>query len=140
MPSETIDPRLASLIEHLERTTDAQWLVDRVRDNHTGAGCLMSHVFDWGGGDTPITDGFNKNGGTEAWNWFEAIYATTYMVYPVNDGENAKYQQVTPRERCIAYLKDLRDGNEKTTLAYEEEYEAAWNAAQRAQGERANQT
>ena len=55
-----------------------------------------------------------------AWDLFEARWATTFMIYPVNDGiplkwMNFKYDQATPRERIIAYLENLRDGKEKST-------------------------
>ena len=51
-------------------------------------------------------------------NFFEENIATTYMIYPVNDGKHPKYQQSTPKARSIAYLKDLRDEKEKTTSDY----------------------
>ena len=41
-------------------------------------------------------------GGTALWDWFEANIATTYMIYPVNDGTAPRYQQKTAKERCIA--------------------------------------
>ena len=104
---KTID----SLIEYLEQTNDNDWIVDRVRTTD-GKGCVMSHIFDWGGGD---------NGGSDTWDWFEEVFATTYMIYPVNDGQHPNYQQSTPKERCIAYIRNLRDGIEKTTQALMDE-------------------
>lgn len=104
---------LQDLINYLENTKVENWIKDKVRDKD-GKGCVMSHIFDFGGGD---------NGGSRAWDYFEEVWATTYMVYSVNDGENPKYQQPTAKERCIAYLKDLRDGKEKTTQDYYKEME-----------------
>jgi hypothetical protein len=52
---------------------------------------------------------------SEIWDNFEEIWATTYMIYPVNDGKNSKYQQKTAKDRVIAYLEDLNSGKEKTT-------------------------
>lgn len=46
------------------------------------------------------------------------------MVYYVNDGKNKNYQQATPKQRCVAYLKDLQSGKAKTTYQLmAEEYE-----------------
>jgi len=50
------------------------------------------------------------------------------MIYPVNDGENRAYPQGTPKERCIAYLKDLRDGKARTTQQIFDEEDARWRA------------
>lgn len=109
--------KIQNLIEYLEKTNSNDWIVDKVRTEN-GKGCLMSHIFDWGGGD---------NGGSEAWDWFEECWATTYMVYPVNDKQHPKYQQSDPKERCIAYLKDLQNGSEKTTQDYFNEYQVKIN-------------
>ena len=99
---------IENLIKYLETTKPENWIVDKVR-TADGKGCVMSHIFDWGGGD---------NGGSEAWDWFEDRWATTYMIYPVNDKQHPKYQQPEAKGRCIAYLKDLKDGKEKNTQDY----------------------
>lgn len=52
---------------------------------------------------------------SELWDNFEEIWATTYMIYPVNDGENPKYQQKNARDRVVAYLENLNAGKEKNT-------------------------
>lgn len=61
------------------------------------------------------------------------MWATTFMIYPVNDGENPKYTQETPKQRCLAYLKDLRDGKEKNTRQLMAEYEKSIYAPQNTQ-------
>lgn len=104
---------LQDLIDYIESTKEENWIVDRVRDKDNN-GCVMSHIFDFGGGD---------NGGGDAWDFFEGMWATTYMIYPVNDGEHPQYKQSTPKQRCIAYLKDLRDGKQKNTRQLMDEYE-----------------
>lgn len=74
----------------------------------------MGHLINW-------FYGKNYDGNiAPAWDWFEEIWATTYMIYPVNDGEspswmNFKYDQPTAKERVVAYLKNLRDEKEQTT-------------------------
>lgn len=49
------------------------------------------------------------------WEWFEEFWATTFMVYPVNDGANPRYWQGTPRRRVLSMLRALRDGDELRT-------------------------
>ena len=88
------------IIPYLEKTNNNSWCTDVVKTKD-GKNCLFGHLFDLGGG--------------ELMDWFENI-ATTYMVYPVNDGKNPNYKQETPKQRCIAYLKDLQSGKAKTTL------------------------
>jgi len=96
------------IIPYMENTTEESWCEDVVKTKD-GKNCLFGHLFDLGGG--------------ELFDWFENI-ATTYMVYPVNDGKNENYQQPTPKQRCVAYLKDLQSGKAKTTYQLmDEEYE-----------------
>lgn len=50
------------------------------------------------------------------------------MIYPVNDGEspnwmNYRYDQATPKERVIAYLRNLSAGLELTTNQIMDQYE-----------------
>lgn len=99
-----IDP----FIQYLEKTDPNDWTMDVVRTKD-GKNCLLGHLVNWFYGKD------YEGNIMDAWDWFNEIWATEYMFYPVNDGENPKYQQPTSKERCIAYLKDLRDGKEKTT-------------------------
>jgi hypothetical protein len=91
---------IETIINYLESTTDESWCLDVVKTKE-GRNCFFGHIFDFGGG--------------ELWDWFENRWATTYMIYPVNDGGHPNYKQPTAKERIIAYLKDLRDGKELTT-------------------------
>lgn len=84
---------IQSLIDYIEKTTDDQWLMGRVRTKDNKQNCIMGHVFDWGGGDEKHESGCTQ--GSEAWDWFENCWATTYMIYPVNDGEDKRYKQKT---------------------------------------------
>lgn len=101
--------RLAEVVEYLESTSEESWCVDVVRTKD-GKNCLFGHLFDLGGSDLM--------------GLFEDSIATTFMVYPVNDGTHPKYQQPTPKQRCLAYLKDLQSGEEKTTYQLMKEYES----------------
>ena len=98
-------------IKYCESTEENEWCVDVVR-TRDGKNCLFGHLFAFAGNDYL---------GCQFWDMFEECWATTYMVYPVNDGENERYQQKTPKQRCVAYLKNLRDGLEKTTHQIMEE-------------------
>lgn len=110
-----------SLIAYLKKTTDDQWLLDKVRSKDGKRNCVMGHLYDWAGGDDKAPNGRTK--GAEAWDWFEEMWATTYMIYPVNDGSHPKYKQETPKLRILAYLNDLKNGLEKTTLEHWADYE-----------------
>lgn len=102
-------------IAYCETTREDEWCVSVVRSKDLKANCLFGHIFKM----------FNDNDqlGNKFWEFFEYHYATEYMVYPINDGENLSYQQSTPKQRCLQYLKDLRDGKTKTTLDYMREYD-----------------
>ncbi|AXF52399.1 MAG: hypothetical protein [Caudoviricetes sp.] len=99
---------LSKVLEFLKNTEEESWCVDVVKTKD-GKNCLFGHIFDYGG--------------SECFDWFENI-ATTYMVYPVNDGKHPRYQQDTPKKRCISYVENLLNGIEKTTYQLmEEEYD-----------------
>lgn len=100
---------IQEIIDYLEQTTPESWCQDVIRTND-GRNCFFGHLFNLGG---------NK-----LWDWFENI-ATNFMIYPVNDGTDERYQQPTAKERCIAYLKDLRDGKAKTTYQLMDEYDSS---------------
>jgi len=96
---------IQEIIDYMEATPEESWGVDVVRSKDN-KNCFFGHLFNMGKDE--------KESNT-IWGLFEELYATTYMIYPVNDGENPAYQQSTPKQRVIAYLKDLRDGRAKTT-------------------------
>ena len=112
----TVD-RLSDLkpfIDYLEGTGDDEWTVDIVRTEGNKQNCVMGHLMNWYYGKE------YKGVIAQAWDMFEEMWATTYMLYPVNDGRspewmNYRYEQKTPKERVIAYLRNLAEGKEKTT-------------------------
>lgn len=111
---------LSSFISYLENTKDSEWQTNRVRSKDNQKNCVMGHLVNWYYGK-----GYHENI-SPIWDTFESMWATTYMIYPVNDGESPKwmnesYNQKTPRERCIAYLKNLNPGKEKNTRQLYEE-------------------
>jgi hypothetical protein len=98
-------PTIQEIIDYLESTSKESWCQDVVRTKD-GKNCFFGHLFNMGR---------NEKESNRIWDMFEECFATTYMIYPVNDGKNSLYQQPTPKQRCISYLKDLRDGKQLTT-------------------------
>jgi hypothetical protein len=95
---------IQEIIDYMEATTESSWCMDKVRVGNTN--CFFGHL---------VNMGKNETERCKLWEIFEECWATTYMIYPVNDGEHPKYQQPTPKQRVIAYLKDLRDKKEMNT-------------------------
>lgn len=112
-PPSTIE----AVIAHMEGTDESAWLTDVVRSADGSRNCFFGHLFSMGADDRE---------GTRLWDWFESEYSTTYSVYPINDGDHPGYRQETPKQRVLAYLRDLRDGRAKTTMqVMEEDYQAS---------------
>lgn len=116
-------PKLKGIIEYIEGTHEDEWCADVVRKKHSDKNCLFGHLFKMVGDETKEAN--------ELWEWFEYCVATTYMIYPVNDGRDSRYPQETIRQRCLAYLSDVLDDKVKTTAELmEEEYIEYENRAQ----------
>jgi hypothetical protein len=105
---------LDGVISYMETTTEEAWRVKTVRSKDGTTNCFFGHLFNMGANDAE---------GSALWHTFEDRWSTTYMVYPINDGENRNYPQATPKQRVLAYLRDLRDGKAMTT---EESMEACY--------------
>lgn len=115
--------KLEDLITYLEATPEDSWLIGECRSKDETQHCLISHIYNFAGGDEVDEVYVKPNGksvsitkGSNAIDFFEERWATTFMFYKVNDGKHPNYPQATAKERCIAYLKNLRDGKEKSTL------------------------
>lgn len=106
---------LDSIIEYLEKTKEEYWYTDYCRSQCGTKNCLLGHLFEYGGGE--------RGQGSNFVDFFEEQYATSYMFFPVNDGKNPLYQQKTPKQRILAYLRDLRDGKQKKTYELLASYE-----------------
>ncbi len=106
---------IEAVIAHMEATAEDSWQMDVVRSADGSRNCFFGHLFSMGADDRE---------GTRLWDWFESAHSTTYAIYPINDGEHPEYQQTTPKQRVLAYLRDLRDGLAKTTMqCMEEDYQ-----------------
>lgn len=91
---------IEEIISYMENTTEESWCEKVVRTKDW-KNCFFWHLFAMCKDEAEA----NRN-----WDLFEDGYATTYMIYPVNDWEDIRYQQPTPKQRLVQYLKDLRDG------------------------------
>ena len=120
---DTDEQRLDLIIEHLESTAADDWQTDVVRrDDPNGVtrNCFFGHLYDLAGGDDPFPVEAKyrpETCGSHWWNWFENRWATTFRLYPINDGQDHEYPQATAKERVIAFLRDLRSGRQLATEA-----------------------
>lgn len=108
-PREWAEAQLVNLdtvIAYMEATEEDAWNLDTVRSKDGAKNCFFGHLFNM----SPDEDRANA-----LWGLFEDLYATTYRIYPVNDGENPRYPQATPKQRILAYLRALAAGEEQTT-------------------------
>lgn len=92
---------LDQFIQYLQDTQEDQWAIDVVRTVGGKKNCLFGHLVNWVYG--PEYEGSV----TRAWDIFEEMWSTTWEIYPINDGQDPRYQQDTPKQRCIAFMKDL---------------------------------
>lgn len=115
-------PDLQSIIAYMEATEEDSWQTGTVRSKDGTKNCFFGHLFAMGGSDEQ---------GDTLWHRFEDRWATTYMIYPVNDGEDPAYPHATPKQRILAYLRDLSDGTAKSTPVLMEEAYAAHLAEER---------
>jgi hypothetical protein len=99
---------LGKVIAYLESTPEDSWAVNVVRTKD-GKNCLLGHVIDYVYGK-----GYEGNV-MPAWDLFGEFWATEFMYYGVNDGTNPKYPQTTPKQRILAYLRNMQAGIEPTT-------------------------
>lgn len=105
------EDRLATLdefIAYCEATSEDEWQLDVVRDKDNSRNCLFGHLVNWYYGKD------YRGLVSDAWDFFESGWASTFFVYQVNDGRNPRYPQPTPRQRCLALLRALADGSEMT--------------------------
>ena len=92
---------LPAFIRYLEATTPEEWQVDTVRSVGNAKNCVMGHLINYVYGKD------YEASISEAWDYFEEIWSSTFFIYDVNDGKNEQYRQPTARERIITYLSDL---------------------------------
>lgn len=108
-PSEWAAAQLETLdtvIAYMESTAEDAWNLDTVRSKDGTRNCFFGHLYNM----SPDEDRANA-----LWAMFEDLYATTFVIYSINDGSIPRYPQETPRQRILAYLRALQAGDEMTT-------------------------
>lgn len=98
--------RLKEVIDYISETPEDSWQQDVVRSADGTKNCFFGHLFNMGETEAESN---------HLWEWFEWRWATTYRIYPVNDGTHPDYQQETPKQRVLAYLNALYTGDEEST-------------------------
>lgn len=93
--------QLDQFIQYLQETREDEWAIDVVRTEGGKKNCLFGHLVNWVYG--PDYEGSV----TRAWDCFEEMWSSTFEIYPINDGQDPRYTQPTPKQRCIAFMKDL---------------------------------
>lgn len=99
---------LGPFIQYLTDTSEDEWAVGVVRTKD-GKNCSFGHLVNWYYG--PGYEGTISG----VWDIFEEMWMTTYVIYPINDGQNPEYRQATPKQRVLAYMKNLWLGQEVDT-------------------------
>lgn len=110
-PWQVVAERLSDLqpfIQYLQDTREDEWAVDVVRTKD-GKNCLFGHLINWYYGED------YEGSISLVWDLFEEMWMTTYVIYDINDGKNPKYPQPTPKQRVLAYMKNLWLGLEVDT-------------------------
>lgn len=123
---------IQQIIDYLAATSYDDWQLDVVRSADGSKNCFFGHLFQWAENAASEHGASTEDARLWAnlvWEAFEERWATTYVIYPINDGSNPRYPQATAKERVIAYLTALRDGEEMTTLEAMEADAAAFEAA-----------
>lgn len=100
---------LAEFIPYLESKPEDQWIDVIFANADTSKRCVIYHFLGFVGQDHPNS----KNGNNL--DWYEASVCFIQLAgCEVNDANHPDYQQATPKQRSISYLKNLLAGKELT--------------------------
>ncbi len=106
------------ILAYLENTKEEDWQLDIVRSKDSKKNCLFGHIFNIGCLGFQLHGKYydEEVGGNMLWDWFEGALSTTFQVFLINDGKDDRYKQQTAKDRCIAFIKDIRCKNEENTF------------------------
>lgn len=108
---------LRDFIPYLEATTEESWIDIIFANTDTSKRCVIWHFIGFVGQDNPDAKSSNNL------DWYEANVCFIQRAgCEVNDGNHPNYQQPTPKQRSIAYLKNLLAGKELTPMELMDEY------------------
>lgn len=99
-------PPLAEILDYLAATDVEAWWAGPTFRSPAEPGrpirhCVLSHI--------------HHRWGPRAAMEFEERYSTSYVIGAVNDAPSSRYPQAEPRDRVVAYLQALREGDEAST-------------------------
>lgn len=102
---------LRDFIPYLEDTTEESWIDIIFANTDTSKRCVIWHFIGFVGQDNPDAKSSSNL------DWYEANVCFIQRAgCEVNDGNHPDYQQETPKQRSIAYLKNLLAGKELTPM------------------------
>lgn len=102
---------LRDFIPYLESKPEDQWIDVIFANTDTSKRCVIYHFLGFVGQDYPRANCSNNL------DWYEANVCFIHRAgCEVNDGNHPDYQQATPKQRSIAYLKNLLAGKELTPI------------------------
>lgn len=108
---------LTEFIPYLESKPDEEWIDVIFANSDLSKRCVIFHFLGFVGQDNPDKKTWSNL------DWYEANVCFIQRAgCEVNDGNHPDYQQSTPKERSITYLKNLLEGKELTPLQMMDEY------------------
>lgn len=109
---------LNDFIPYLEATEEESWIDVVFANADTSKRCVIWHLIGFTGCDYPE----NKFGSNNL-DWYDANVCFIQRAgCEVNDGNHPDYSQPTPKQRSIAYLKNLLSGKELTPMQLLDEF------------------
>ena len=103
---------LIDFITYLEATNEDSWIDVIFANKDTSKRCVIFHFLGFVGCDKPDSEFGSKN-----LDWYDSHVCFIQQAgCMVNDGNHSDYQQPTPKQRSISYLKNLLAGKELTPI------------------------
>jgi len=103
---------LSDFIPYLESKPEDEWIDVIFANKDASRRCVIFHFLGFVGQDYPDSKLCSQN-----LDWYEANVCFIQQAgCMVNDGNHPDYQQETPKQRSVAYLKNLFAGKELTPM------------------------
>lgn len=102
---------IQDFIPYLEATPEESWIDVVFANTDTSKRCVIWHFIGFVGQDNPDVKRSSNL------DWYDSNVCFIQRAgCEVNDGNHPDYQQATPKQRSIAYLKNLLDSKELTPM------------------------
>jgi len=116
---------LMDFIPYLESKPESEWIDSIFTNTDTSKRCVIYHFLGFVGQDNP-----HSNCGNNL-DWYESCICPIQKAGCfVNDGNDPDYQQASPKQRSIAFLENLLEGKELTTMQALDKWLAETEVAQ----------